>query len=734
MKDVPFIHGERLPNNLPLGKYLPGYRSGIVSTWLKGISPSSRLVLFPFGGSPAAVLEAAGSGYQCLVPVHNPITRFTLNRFVQPIPEDKLNAALVRLASSYRGRERLKPHILSLYETDCPACGKKISASQFIWSRAQKVPLKKICTCSHCSEHTEADLSPEDLQKALAFRENSPTHARALIRVASPDDPIRFQVENALNTYPPRTLYALFTVLNKLTGLELSENEVLELETILLYGFYRCSSPGTPTDEDAYLEENVWHILEESPQAWNLLQGNLPLSSWPSLPPESGGITLYSGRARELIPQLAGLDIGAVWMIFPKPALSYWALSALWTGWLWGQEAASPLHSVLSLQDYSWIWFTEAVESTLSDLWEYLPEGIPCFGLLPELEIDSLLSGLIAASSAGFKLECMAVDPDIHQGQSTWISSEPEERSHSSELIRETIRSAGLDLLQASGEPKSTLSLYSAGAANLSIRNSLPFISDQNLADEYSQLLVHFEENIAYRQGFLHYPDQDLWWHQELSLPPQPDPDKVEESLVHFLAKVEGPASEKEIFNHIYHEFPGGRSPRGDLIHHCLSSYGELIPGLINQWMLRTNDKPKNRRKDIKEITKIITKLGSQLGYEVREKDPLGNIVQLDWYSESSASYIFFISASGQLSRIVAAFPESTSKRWIILPGSRAELIHYKIKYNPPLAAELEKDWGLIKYRHVRRLAEESGITKQNLLERLALDPFISESRQLKLI
>ena len=401
---------------------------------------------------------------------------------------------------------------------------------------------------------------------------------------------------------------------------------------------------------------------------------------------------------------------------------------------MWGQDAASPLHSVLSMGDYSWIWLTEAVESTLSDLWELLPDGTPCFGLLPDLEIDSLLSGLIAGTSAGFKLESMTIDPDILLGQSSWISGEPEERNLSSEALRETIRSAGFDLLRASGEPKSTLSLYSTGAACLSINNSLPFISGEKLADEYSQLLTHFEENIAYRQGFLHYPDTDLWWHQELSLSSYPDSDKVEESLVQFLVKAEGSVTEREVYNHIYHEFPGVRSPRSELVSRCLSSYGELVPERTDDWKLRTNDNPANRRKDIKQITTIIIDLGSQLGYKVREEDPLGNIVQLDWYTKSSTNYSFFISASGQLSRIVASYPGSTLKQWIILPGSRAELIHYKIKYNPLLAAELEKEWGLIKYRHIRRLSEEGGLTRENFLERLALDPFISDSRQLKLI
>ncbi len=106
-------------------------------------------------------------------------------------------------------------------------------------------------------------LSSDDIQKALDFQESSPTHARALTRVAAPDDPTRFQVENALGSYPPRSVYALFTVLNKLTGSNLPEKEINLLETLLLHAFYRCRQPLDPQTQDDeldefYVEENAW--------------------------------------------------------------------------------------------------------------------------------------------------------------------------------------------------------------------------------------------------------------------------------------------------------------------------------------------------------------------------------------------------------------------------------------------------------------------------------------------
>jgi hypothetical protein len=86
------------------------------------------------------------------------------------------------------------------------------------------------------------------------------------------------------------------------------------------------------------------------------------------------------------------------------------------------------------------------------------------------------------------------------------------------------------------------------------------------------------------------------------------------------------------------------------------------------------------------------------------------------------------------LNKVLSIGQSPKNNPWIVLPGSRAELIHYKMKLNPPLAEEINKNYGLIKFRHIRRLADQGGLTHTNLQERLDLDPFTSESPQLHLI
>ena len=735
MNNQPFIRGETPKSTYPLQASLPAYRPQVVKTWLEQLPTQEGMILCPFGGSPQVAVEAARSGYQILIPVHNPILRFVIESLAEPTTKDELTSALAQLAASYKGKERLQPFILSLYETDCPQCGGKTPASSFTWSRKTREPVSKTCRCSRCGENTAGDVNQADIQKALEFAENSPTLARALTRVAAPNDPIRFQVENALTSYPPRSVYGLFTILNKLTGSNLSAEDNIHLETLLLHAFYRCSQPFDRRDQqeesiDFYREENVWQVLEEAPDIWCGEEPAIPVTTWPDLPPESGGICLFQGRIRELIPQLGDTQLQSIIMVFPKPTPSFWALSALWTGWLWGQDAAAPLRSILSIKNFDWPWMTKAIELTLTDIHDILPSGIKCFGILPEIETKSLLAAVSAASRAGFKLENSALDPDLFLGETNWVSQKGIFGRKSSSDDRATIRNAGVDLLNKAGEPKHTLSIYSSGITALAADG---FSGQDQDPDQYFPLLLKdFEDNIAYRQGFLHFPASENWWHQEISTSSSPHSDQVEQKIVELLVKTKEPLSEQEIFQHIYQEFPAHFTPREVLILTCLESYAQIIPGHPTSWQLKPNEDPSLRLQSMENVETKLRSIGVGLGYSVSKKSTQGKIIHLVWEKEDSPPCSFFISASGMLGKLLDEQKTSTERRWIILPGSRAGLIHYKLLENPPLAEIIDREWGLVKFRHIRRLWESSG--GESFLDKLDLDPFQSDSPELPLI
>jgi hypothetical protein len=744
MKDIPYIYSRRKTRTVPLELYLPAHRPGSIKAWLGEFPLGDQLILSPFGSSPQAILEASRAGSRMLVPAHNPILRFLIEGLAKPVPRDTLNTALVRLASSYKGDQRLKPLILSLYDTDCPQCGKTTPASSFTWSREKGLPVQKTCRCSSCGEDSQGPVTGADLARAAEFQDNSPAHARALTRVSAPDDPIMFQVEIALRSYPPRAVYALLTLFNKITGLDLSAEQRSHLERLLLYAFYRSSSPETriraerregSEKEDDYLEENVWYSMEDALDIWSEDQPEIPLSTWPELPPAGGGITLFPGRVRELIPILPDLPIGAVMLVFPRPSLSLWALSALWTGWLWGQDAAAPLRNILSVRNYDWPWMARAIGSTLSELRQNLAADIPYLGSLPELNTSYLLTSLAAASLAGLRLDSLAVEPDQEAALTVWSPGNLPPENPPAKNDREIIQEAGFSLLNRAGEPKHTLSLYGAGLMDLSRFGSLgtpdpawePEIQIPRLAKD-------FDENIAYRKGFLHYSKSGNWWHQDLSLAPDPQSDQVEQCLVSLLVSSNSPLPENEIYQHIYREFPGLGTPKQSLIQTCLDSYAERTSQDPPIWKLKESDLPARRKSDLEEMEEILHHLGKELGFSVTAQDPLGNVLHLVWHTEISLHYSFFVSASGLLNKILAHFKDPPSSPWIILPGSRVGLIHYKMDQNPPLEEMIRGRYGLVKFRHIRRLAEQGGLTHSNLKEQLAVDPFTSESPQLHLI
>ncbi|NQS92236.1 MAG: hypothetical protein HQ574_07470, partial [Chloroflexi bacterium] len=159
-----------------------------------------------------------------------------------------------------------------------------------------------------------------------------------------------------------------------------------------------------------------------------------------------------------------------------------------------------------------------------------------------------------------------------------------------------------------------------------------------------------------------------------------------------------------------------------------------IDPLNLSQWRLKPSDNPPQRKNDLQKIKSLLTDLGHKMGLDVSLENPLDNIVHLVWKKADQPQDSFFISASGLLNKIITSEGVKSRRKWIILPGSRAELIHYKMNQNPPLADIIEREWGLVKYRHIRRVSELGCLTQENITDRLNLDPFTSDSPQLQLI
>lgn len=743
MNSIPFIAGRTPSRPQPLQEYLPKISPTILSTWLGRTSPHPNLLLDPFGSSPQSLIEAARNGYRVLAAINNPITRFLVSYASQSPTQADLKSALARLASAYKGQERLEPHILSLYETNCPQCGQTISAQAFIWKGKDTAPDRKICHCQHCHNQGEYPATRDDVAKAQEYQQNSLYHARALTRIAPPDDPVRSHAENALDLYTPRAVYALFTLINKLTGMSLQGEDRDHISALLLHAFYACNNLWSYPDRDqemgglstpaTYRERNVWHALEQAVAVWHQEEGPVHLTQWPDLPSVEGGISIYPGRFRDLAQEL-GEAFGAGIMIVPQPTPSFWSLSALWAGWLWGQEKAAPLRNILSLKEPDWPWHTRALQDTFENVSPFLTSQDPCFAVLPDVSPAFLSSTLSAAHTSGFEVQNIALDDHRKEAQIVWGQRERGESLPPEESPKAVLRNAGYSHLSERGEPSYTLLLHAAGITAMDREGAFPRVAGLDVADIYHNLVKELEETFAYRQGFLHYPESDTWWHQELTLDIIPLADQIETALVDRLVEASSPLSGIDLENELFESYPGLLTPNSALIQVCLDSYAEKVAPEGELWRLRDVERPQARTADISDMDGLLESLGARLGYAVKRKPPRGDIHVCTWNTEAGEAYTFFVSSSGILGKLVLSHPETPANPWIVLPGARADVVAFKLLHNPPLAQKIENHWNFLKYRHVRRLADDESLTRENITERLTLDPLKYDAPQLPLI
>ena len=189
----------------------------------------------------------------------------------------------------------------------------------------------------------------------------------------------------------------------------------------------------------------------------------------------NGGILLFSGRARGLAP--GEIKLGGGLAVFPRPNQAFWTLSALWAGWLWGREAALPLHPQLGRRRYDWNWHAGALHSPLGAAARLLSPGAPLVGLLPELAPGFLAAVLAASTAAGLSLAGLALRSDEEQAQVLWHAAAGRPAPVQTELAKNTERifAAGASAhLQERAEPCNYLPIYAAGLEALVQQGALP--------------------------------------------------------------------------------------------------------------------------------------------------------------------------------------------------------------------------------------------------------------------
>lgn len=775
---VAFLPGRTPPPGGPLARFLPPLPGGIISAWLKLSLPPGAWIVDPFGSSPDLAFEAARAGYRVLAAVNNPILRFLFERSARPLPAGDFQLALAELAATAKSGERLEPHLRGLYRTQCASCAAEVDGQVFVWEKGASAPYAKIYTCPNCKDAGERPTTPADAELAARSAGGALHRARALERVAPLDDPDRDFVEEALDIYPARAVYALFTLVNKLESFPAHIKPALE--AMLLTAFDGAGSiwgyppartrPKQLTIPARYQERNVWLLLEDAAGIWPVADEAhgtaVALTSWPDLPPPEGGICLYEGRIRDLaasitaaggasaMPQpdqpenqaypVGGLPftVSGVLTSLPRPNQAFWTLSALWSGWLWGPESSSAIKSVLRRRRYDWEWHADALAANLSHLASLLPEGAPGLALIPESEPGFLSAAVTAVARSHFELNGLAMRSDEHLSQLHLKRRSAQDHPAAQSPTPDAVRTAAIDLLRRRGEPVEFETLHAAVLDDLARTRLIPERPPETNERILDRLNTAIEAALSSNHDFQRFGsslrsiESGFWW---LAEPLQrtgeiapPLADRVEIELVRLLLKNRG-LSIEQIDELACFRFPGALTPSRDLVEACVRSYAYLDPDQ-NIWQLRPEDAPAARRNDLEQITEQLLSAGKRLEFRVEMDLSTPSRPVIFWQS-GERNYHFTIIASAMLGSILPPVaPKDEVVRIIAIPGGRAALVKYKLAHNPQLSGALHPITHLLKFRHLRRLLVDPLLRRESFEARLDLDPLENKDPQMSLL
>jgi hypothetical protein len=307
------------------------------------------------------------------------------------------------------------------------------------------------------------------------------------------------------------------------------------------------------------------------------------------------------------------------------------------------------------------------------------------------------------------------------------------------------IRQAAGDYLRRRGEPCDYLELHAAILADLpagKLAAETGAASERSLERLNTALSMTLEAqgNFARFGGSSRSLEVGLWWlpaRQEAGEAATPLADRVEIATVNYVHDHPG-CPTPEVDQALCAEFPGLMTPERELVQRILESYAQKDES--GGWRLRAEDMPASRRFDLRRQAELIETIGQRLGFAV-ETWPIGSgPMAVRWTDAPMREvHLFYVVASSVMGNLYLPGKRTGKLERellpsIVLPGGRAGLVEYKLRRDPRMAKAIRSGLRLIKFRHVRRLADDPLLSRENLETLLGLDPLENQDAQMALL
>jgi hypothetical protein len=158
------------------------------------------------------------------------------------------------------------------------------------------------------------------------------------------------------------------------------------------------------------------------------------------------------------------------------------------------------------------------------------------------------------------------------------------------------------------------------------------------------------------------------------------------------------------------------------------------------------------RKRDLSEIADLIKKIGSLLEYKTEIYGNYPDTITLDsqfkepvvliWIDNAcQKQYLFYIITTAIFGMItlppILGIHKTVSEmaqipnKVILIPGGRAGLVGYKFDHDIRFGDSHKMDWIFLKFRHLRRLADDRLITRTKFTQNITLDPLANTDPQM---
>lgn len=735
VQPLPYVFSPRDEKHFPLSRYLPPYYPGMAARLLNGETVPPSLVLDPIGASPRALLEL-GESFRVIVNCSNPILAFLIAFLSKELTSANFQAAMAEISTLKRGDERLEEHLKSLYLTRCSKCRQLVQAEYFLYRRGESAPFARSYQCPSCGEGGQTATTTEDLERLVTIQRSYPMHrSRAFARASTGSEDNTSLVNEVLNLYPPRALYFLFTLLNKIEALKLTQLQKEAIDALLLAALDAGHSlnpwpenqepPRTLAQPEVCIEKNLWQVMEASIEEWTKATRPAAFYDWPIIP-QDHGITLHRGRMRDLLSDGNDALPDAVCSVIPRPYAAFWTFSAVWSTWLWGKELTAGYLGILERRRFDWLWHSTALQSAFSSATKLMKDKSPVFTILTEPFTGLTNAVFNAASASSWSLSGIACAGESLPFQCKWSSeSSPTVagKCNTQRIIRDAIRK----LLMDAGEPQRYTLLHAGVMATIANHHCLPQDIDQLRGENPAQISKEIQTIFTDPKFLRHLgssssePETGSWWLAQLDELPESTSDRAEHDVVEYLRQQKEVRFD-EVMEHLCSQFTGFLSPANSDASAILASYAKLNASL-ERWVLNEHDFAQKRAQDVIHIQKMAVETGRKLGYQVTGENPI-DLVEID---TGSIAFRLFISTTAQVGEL-ARLPMPEDCQYVFLfPGSRAALIKWKIDHNDLVSEITARNWHFLKFRTMRHLAVRPDLSRELWALLIDSDPISPE-------